>query len=80
VANPTYIEFYYGTDNSKIIKSLQDAVNLAGASWRGFNAKLEPISIFYPQLIAGFIRDFRKADATQEVERTLSRFNTPWFL
>ncbi len=81
IANPTYIEFFYGgNDYAKTIRLLQDAVNLAGASWRGFNAKLEPISIFYPQLIAGFIRDFRKIDANQDVGKALSQFNTPWFL
>ncbi|MDR1260533.1 MAG: hypothetical protein LBJ83_02350 [Oscillospiraceae bacterium] len=81
VANPTYIEFFYGgNESAKAIRLLQDAVNLAGASWRGFNAKLEPISIFYPELIAGFIREFRKLDAGQNIGQTLSQFNTPWFL
>jgi len=81
IANPTYIEFFYGgNEYAKTIRLLQDAVNLAGASWRGFNTKLEPISIFYPQLIAGFIRDFRKLDANQDFRQALSQFNTPWFL
>ncbi len=81
IANPTYIEFFYaGSNYAKTIRLLQDAVNLAGASWRGFNAKLEPISTFYPQLIAGFIRDFRKLDPNQDVGQALSQFDTPWFL
>jgi len=81
VANPTYIEFFYGSNDSiKAIQLLQDIANLAGASWRGFNTKLEPISIFYPQLIAGFIRDFRKVDAVQDIAQELSQFTTPWFL
>ena len=81
VANPTYIEFFYGgNDSIKAIQLLQDIANLAGASWRGFNTKLEPISIFYPQLIAGFIRDFRKIDASQNIAQELSQFTTPWFL
>jgi len=81
VANPTYIEFWYGWgDRTRVIQLLQDTVNLAGASWRGFNAKLEPISIFYPQLIAGFIRDFRNLDGYQDIGQALARFNTPWFL
>lgn len=81
IASPTYIEFFYGgNEYVKTIRLLQDAVNLAGASWRGFNTKLEPISIFYPQLIAGFIRDFRKLKANQDVGQPLSQFNTPWFL
>jgi hypothetical protein len=81
VANPTYIDFWYGWDNrTKVMQLLQDTVNLAGASWRGFNAKLEPISIFYPQLIAGFIRDFRNLGGDQNISQALARFNTPWFL
>jgi len=81
VANPTYIDFWYGSsDRTRIIQLLQDAVNLAGASWRGFNAKLEPISIFYPQLIAGFIRDFRMLGYDQDMGEALSRIKTPWFL
>ena len=81
VANPTYIDFWYGSsDRTRVIQLLQDAVNLAGASWRGFNAKLEPISIFYPQLIAGFIRDFRMLGYNQDMGEALSRIKTPWFL
>lgn len=81
IANPTYIDFWYGWgDRTRVIQLLQDAVNLAGASWRGFNAKLEPISIFYPQLIAGFIRDFRNIDSGQDIGQTLAQFDTPWFL
>jgi|BioPla2DNA2_1021312.scaffolds.fasta_scaffold31498_1 hypothetical protein len=81
IANPTYIDFWYGWgDQTRVVKLLQDAVNLAGASWRGFNAKLEPISIFYPQLIAGFIRDFRRIGSEEDIGQTLARFNTPWFL
>jgi len=81
IANPTYIDFWYGWgDRTRVIQLLQDAVNLAGASWRGFNAKLEPISIFYPQLIAGFIRDFRNLDSSQDIGQTLAKFDTPWFL
>jgi hypothetical protein len=81
IANPTYIDFWYGWgDRTRVIKLLQDVVNLAGASWRGFNAKLEPISIFYPQLIAGFIRDFRRLGNEEDIGQTLARFNTPWFL
>jgi len=81
IANPTYIDFWYGwSDRTKVIKLLQDAVNLAGASWRGFNAKLEPISVFYPQLIAGFIRDFRRLGDNEDIGQALARFSTPWFL
>jgi len=81
IASPTYIDFWYGWgDKTRTIKLLQDAVNLAGASWRGFNTKLEPISIFYPQLIAGFIRDFRRLGNEEDIGQTLAQFSTPWFL
>ena len=81
IANPTYIDFWYGWDDKeRVIRLLQDAVNLAGASWRGFSAKLEPISIFYPHLIAGFIRDFRNLGSGQDIGLALAQFKTPWFL
>lgn len=78
VANPTHIEFLYNSEKEYKEKLLQDIVNLAGASWRGFNAKLEPTSIYYPELIARFIRDFRSIG--KEFEQHMSQLNTPWFL
>ena len=45
-------------DQTRVVKLLQDAVNLAGASWRGFNAKLEPISIFILSLLRGLSATF----------------------
>lgn len=78
IANPAHIEFIYTSEKVDKIMLLQDLVNLAGASWRGFNAKLEPISIFYPQLVARFIKEFRQMDL--EYENNLTQFNTPWFL
>lgn len=80
IANPTHIEFIYTSNDSNRMSLLQDIVNLAGASWRGFNAKLVPISIYYPQLIARFIRDFRKIDAKHNFTNELAQFSVPWFL
>ncbi|MDD3436560.1 MAG: Piwi domain-containing protein [Candidatus Gastranaerophilales bacterium] len=80
IANPTHIEIIYRSEKLNILSLLQDTVNLAGASWRGFNAKLEPISIFYPQLIARFIKDFRKLYADENYDKQLSDFDVPWFL
>jgi len=78
IANPAHIEFMYMSDRVDKVMLLQDLVNLAGASWRGFNAKLEPISIFYPNLVARFIKEFRQIDKTYE--SNLNQFDTPWFL
>jgi len=78
VANPTHIEFLYYSKEEDKEKLLQDIVNLAGASWRGFNAKLEPTSIFYPELIARFIRDFRSIG--KDFEQHMSKLDIPWFL
>jgi hypothetical protein len=37
---------------------LQDIINLSGANWRGFNAKHEPVTTLYPELIAKFAGKF----------------------
>ena len=55
---------------------LQDILNLSGASWRGFNAKSMPISIFYPKIISKFIAEFRYRNLPElEFEKL-----PPWFL
>jgi flavodoxin len=65
-------EFQY-TD---ILKYLQDAINLSGANWRGFNAKTMPVSILYAHLLSGFISAFDKYQLGDiNVENI-----TPWFL
>lgn len=60
ISNPVYIEFMYGTElKDEDAKSyLQDIINLSGANWRGFNAKHEPVSTLYPELIAKFAGKF----------------------
>lgn len=61
---------------SKITDFLQDAINLSGANWRGFNAKSIPISLLYAELISKFVSSFN--------EYGLEPINieniTPWFL
>ncbi len=78
VANPVHIEFL-NKDNilEKDISHLQDVINLSGANWRGFNSKLEPISIYYPRLIANYARIFEKY---QEFDKSVFNNNLPWFL
>jgi len=77
IPGPIYIEFYWSNrelkeDERK--KYLQDVLNLSGANWRGFNAKNLPISIYYCQLIAKFIKNF-----PEEIENVENILN-PWFL
>jgi hypothetical protein len=59
-----------------ILKYLQDAINLSGANWRGFNAKTMPVSILYARLLSGFISAFDKYKFSDiNIENI-----TPWFL
>lgn len=55
---------------------LQDAINIAGANWRGFNAKSMPISVYYAKLIADHYAKFREA-GLQDVDMDNL---PPWFL
>lgn len=55
---------------------LQDSMNIAGANWRGFNAKSLPISIYYAKLIADYYGHFREAHLPELDLENLS----PWFL
>ena len=55
---------------------MQDAINIAGANWRGFNAKSMPISVYYAKLIADYYAQFRLA-GLQDVDMDNL---PPWFL
>jgi hypothetical protein len=55
---------------------LQDAMNIAGANWRGFTAKSMPISVYYAKLIADYYAHFREANLPEVDFETVS----PWFL
>jgi len=77
IPGPVFVEFYWS--NKKLEKLerkrfLQDLLNLSGANWRGFNAKNLPISIYYCQLIAKFLKKF-----PNELEN-ISNLRNPWFL
>lgn len=79
IGRPVYIKFLF---SSKILNDekkkdyLQDAINLSGANWRGFNAKSIPISIYYAQIVAKYFKEF--------LNYGLDYINleniTPWFL
>ncbi|MBX2983226.1 MAG: hypothetical protein KF843_11185 [Flavobacteriales bacterium] len=55
---------------------LQDTVNIAGANWRGFNAKSMPISVYYAKLVADYYSRFREAGLEDVSFDNVS----PWFL
>lgn len=55
---------------------LQDAMNIAGTNWRGFNAKSMPISIYYAKLIAEYYGRFDEAGLEDIQLESIA----PWFL
>jgi len=55
---------------------LQDAMNIAGANWRGFTAKSMPISVYYAEIIARNYAYFREAGLPDVNFEDMS----PWFL
>jgi len=79
IAKPMHIEFTYpvgGLDREEEAGFLQDAVNLSGANWRGFNAKSLPVSVYYAKLISDYIGHFDQLGLGElDVENL-----PPWFL
>ena len=76
---PVHVKVLYPDDalpESDLKRVLQDSMNIAGANWRGFNAKSLPISIYYAKLIADYYGHFREANLAELDLETLS----PWFL
>ena len=63
-------------DRGDVKRLLQDAMNIAGANWRGFNAKSMPISVYYAKLIAEYYSRFREAGLAEIDLESMS----PWFL
>jgi hypothetical protein len=59
---------------------LQDAMNIAGANWRGFNAKSMPISVYYAKIIADYYAHFRESNLREVDFETVSETVSPWFL
>jgi hypothetical protein len=81
IERPVHVQFlyspkYFNDENKK--SYLQDALNLSGANWRGFNAKSFPVSVFYAKEIAKYINSFREINLDEtNVDWTGI---TPWFL
>lgn len=78
IGAPMRVSIDYPKDisNEKIADYLQDAINLSGANWRGFNAKSIPVSLLYAHLISQFVSAFDKYSLSEiDIEKL-----TPWFL
>ena len=80
ITNPVHIQFM---DTNKLttddIKSyIQDIVNLSGANWRGFNAKHEPVTTLYPELIAKFAGKFEQYKINLDIGDTA--MDKVWFI
>lgn len=79
VERPLHIEFIYpddGLSEAQMQNYLQDAVNLSGANWRGFNAKSLPVSVYYAYLVASYYKEFQ-ALGLDEIDLDTMH---PWFL
>jgi hypothetical protein len=71
-----HIDFPNILDDNTIVPYLQDAINLSGANWRGFNAKTTPISILYAHLLSEFVSAFDR----YKLEKINVENIKPWFL
>jgi hypothetical protein len=79
VERPLHIKFLYPRESvqeQQMIDYLQDAVNISGTNWRGFNAKSLPVSIYYAYLVAKYYKEFENLDLGNI---NLENIN-PWFL
>lgn len=77
-ASPLHVKFTFPRRLTITQKKryLQDAINLSGANWRGFNAKAAPVSIYYAKLIAEYLKEFDNVG----LERVDVNIIKPWFL
>ncbi|WP_223654181.1 Piwi domain-containing protein [Hymenobacter psoromatis] len=55
---------------------LQDCINLSGANWKGFKAKNVPVSMYYCQEIAEFLKHFEEYN----LDKVSFDNDFPWFL
>jgi len=79
IPRPLHVKFTYPTMRLSAEQQrmyLQGAIDLSGANWRGFNAKALPVSIYYAQLIAKYLREFDKYQLPQVKIDVIK----PWFL
>ena len=80
-AYPLYIDFIHTSPAfTGHLSVLQDILNLTGANWRGFNAKSQPISIYYSKLIANFMKEFSHIEIDTKLSVVSAESSAPWFL
>lgn len=79
VGNPIHIKFLHSENVTfeNDLEYLQDAINLSGANWRGFNAKQTPISIYYAKIVADYTAAFAHFE---NFDKSQFSNNLPWFL
>lgn len=79
ISPPVHIEFLRSphTSREEVYPYLQDIINLTGANWRGFNAKVKVISIYYSEIIAKYCSNFEEFP---DFRRDMLSLNFPWFL
>lgn len=81
VSEPLYVDFIESQGGWETKKEcLQDILNLAGANWRGFNSKAQPISILYSRLIAKFMKEFSHLEDVNDMSIVSVESVAPWFL
>lgn len=79
IERPLHVRFWYpqeGLTPETMRAYLQDAVNLAGANWRGFNGKSLPVSVYYAKRVADYYKEFDELG----LERLGLGALPPWFL
>jgi len=74
---PSHVRFLGETPSVELAeRCLKDAYDLAGANWRGFNARGLPVSMYYCELVASFLKGFHESGEEVPSLETLH----PWFL
>lgn len=77
ISGPIHVEFYWTSrklEQGETMAHLQDLLNLSGSNWSGFSANNRPISIYYCELIAKFLKRF-----PGDVD-TIGASTSPWFV
>lgn len=80
LSGPVHLEVLYerlSSHSSSRMDYIQDVINLSGANWRGFNAKLQPVSIYYSVIVSRYKSAFDKIDDSHQDS---IEYNLPWFL
>ncbi|MCC5924002.1 MAG: hypothetical protein JJT77_09455 [Crocinitomicaceae bacterium] len=77
IGDPVHLKFLSEIKESDTKRLMQDVLNLSGANWRGFNAKQLPVSIYYAQIVAQYMKGFDKLEDNGE---DFFENIHPWFL